>query len=382
MAQPTTAAPAASSGSSSPGLVVSADQLDAWQQDPVDLPSNDLTDDPLAHQGKSRLPCNDVLNGILCLWQGDVWNVACDAIVNPAEESYTDHRGISGFIFRHAGARLDDEVAVITKEDKPECRTGEPIITEGYNLPCRKVIHVVGPKYNERYTTASLNSLHNCYRNCLQMLVEKGLRTIAFPPIHSEYKNFFATEAVPMVLRTIRRFLERYPGKVEKVVLVISNPQDYRIYHTQMRWYFPRNKREEQEAAKKLPLDLGNELGEIVPEERKSRVGLGPSKTINTKSSLDQYAATLGRKNWRNPQALSRPVVSLPEGGGLDTEATVPVEVATVLTSLGPVSRVPVVTGTGSKVAELTSEEFSAMMEDPDAIRKRAAKDKENCTVM
>jgi O-acetyl-ADP-ribose deacetylase (regulator of RNase III) len=258
-----------------------------WQESQDDTEEIEQTfSDPLTdNQLQSKFPFDRNLNDIVSIWMGHLWCVECDAIVNSAEEYYTDRRGISEFIYNAAGPLLEREVTQIAMESNPSnnpvgCRTGEAIITNGYRLPCKKVIHTVGPRYNEKYKTAAENMLHTCYRVCMQTAVEHQLSSIVFSCIHSERKNYSSKHAIPIALRTIRRFLERYPGKISKVVLALPNKSEYDLYYEQMMLYFPRSHKEELRAIPLLPADTGNEIGETVLPERMIRVAVAPAGSV------------------------------------------------------------------------------------------------------
>ena len=80
------------------------------------------------------------------------------------------------------------------------CKTGEAKSTSGYNLFARHIFHTVGPKYHTKYRIAAENALHSCILNCLQLLKEKKMTTIAFPIVHSEKRNYPPEEGVHICL--------------------------------------------------------------------------------------------------------------------------------------------------------------------------------------
>ena len=126
-------------------------------------------------QPASVFPIDDDLNRRIYLWEGQLWRLRVDAIVNSTNESMMDQNGLSGVIHQHAGPQLAEEIM-----QQEGCRTGECRVTRAYLLPCKKIIHTVGPRYNERYKTAAESALHYCYRNSMEEAVEHRLRYI--PP--------------------------------------------------------------------------------------------------------------------------------------------------------------------------------------------------------
>jgi hypothetical protein len=149
-------------------------------------------------------------------------------------------------------------------------------VTSGYDLPARRVIHTVGPRYAVRYHTAAENALSHCYRSCLELLIEQELSSIAFGCIYTEAKGYPREPAAHVAIRTVRRFLEKHKDKITAVVFCTANATDTDIYKRLLPLYFPRDKYEEEIAATKLPSDVGDENGETVISERKIRISALP----------------------------------------------------------------------------------------------------------
>ncbi|XP_059308615.1 uncharacterized protein LOC132059835 isoform X2 [Lycium ferocissimum] len=145
-------------------------------------------------------------------------------------------------------------------------------VTNAYELPARRVIHTVGPKYAVKYHTAAENALSHCYRSCLELLIENGLKSIAMGCIYTEAKNYPREPAAHVAIRTVRRFIEKQKDKVEAVVFCTTTSQDTEIYKRLLPLYFPRDKHEEEVALLKLPADVGDENGETTIDERKIRI--------------------------------------------------------------------------------------------------------------
>ena len=132
------------------------------------------------------------------VFEGDIVTLEVDAIVNAANESLRGGGGVDGAIHRAAGPRLLEECIRIGG-----CATGEARITDGYDLPARKVIHTVGPIWSGRPADDAL--LESCYRNSLALAREHGLTSIAFPAISTGVYRFPREAACAIAVRTVRR---------------------------------------------------------------------------------------------------------------------------------------------------------------------------------
>ena len=146
-----------------------------------------------------------------------------DAIVNAANTRLLGGGGVDGAIHRAAGPQLLEECQTLGG-----CPTGEARITKAYDLPCRYVIHAVGPVYrNGRQGEPEL--LASAYRSSLALAEENDCRTIAFPSISTGAYRFPIEEAASIAQRTVLDWLREHP-RPEKVVFVLFSESDLRTY--------------------------------------------------------------------------------------------------------------------------------------------------------
>jgi len=155
--------------------------------------------------------------------RGDVTKVEVDAIVNAANTTLLGGGGVDGAIHRAAGPELLAECRTLGG-----CRPGEAKITRGYRLPARFVIHTVGPIWSGG-KRGEPEILANCYRNSLQLAVENGIQTIAFPAVSCGAYGYPIQEAAEIALKTTREFLAK-TDKIDKVIFVLWSEDIYEAY--------------------------------------------------------------------------------------------------------------------------------------------------------
>jgi len=155
--------------------------------------------------------------------QGDITKLDVDAIVNAANTTLLGGGGVDGAIHRGAGPELLAECRTLGG-----CRPGEAKITRGHRLSARFVIHTVGPVWRggERHEP---EILANCYRSALQLAVENGIKTIAFPAISCGAYGYPISEAAQIAVKITRDFLVTQ-DRIDKVIFVLWGDDIYDAY--------------------------------------------------------------------------------------------------------------------------------------------------------
>lgn len=161
--------------------------------------------------------------------KGDITKIKeVEAIVNAANTSLLGGGGVDGAIHRGAGPKLLEECRTLGG-----CKTGQAKITKAYNLPCDFVIHTVGPIWRggKNYEDEMLS---DCYKNSMQIALEKGIKTIAFPSISTGVYGFPVDRAAKIAVQTVQNFLKEHEGSFELVEWVLFDPHTASVYQQEV----------------------------------------------------------------------------------------------------------------------------------------------------
>jgi O-acetyl-ADP-ribose deacetylase (regulator of RNase III) len=169
---------------------------------------------------------SQVFNNIISHISYDVTKLQVDCIVNAANTSLLGGGGVDAAIHGAAGRDLVNECRTLGG-----CQTGDAKITDAYRLPCKKVIHAVGPIY-DRALGQSERLLRGCYRRSLQLAVENGLRSIAFSAISTGVYGYPSNEAAKVAISEVRDFLasDENVSELDRVVFCSFMPKDVLAY--------------------------------------------------------------------------------------------------------------------------------------------------------
>ncbi len=182
-----------------------------------------------------------VIKGILSVWQGDITRLAADAIVNAANSQMLGcfvpmHTCIDNCIHTFAGIQLRNECNRQMNKLREkygryyEQPTAVPMLTDAYNLPSKKVIHIVGPIVQYELTSGLENDLADCYRNTLDMCIENGLKSVAFCCISTGVFHFPNKRAAEIAVNTVNEWIKEHDGCMERIIFNVFKDDDKKYY--------------------------------------------------------------------------------------------------------------------------------------------------------
>ena len=160
------------------------------------------------------------------LLKGDITKVNTDAIVNAANRTLLGGGGVDGAIHRAAGQELLEECRTLNG-----CETGEAKITKAYQLPCKYVIHTVGPVWHGGKKSEE-ELLGKCYWNSMVIAKENEIKSIAFPAISTGVYGYPKRPAAKIAVDTVKKFMEQFPETVEHIYFVVFDEESLKIYES------------------------------------------------------------------------------------------------------------------------------------------------------
>jgi O-acetyl-ADP-ribose deacetylase (regulator of RNase III) len=173
----------------------------------------------------------------LHLWQGDITTLAIDAIVNAANDQLLGcfrplHSCIDNMIHTMAGVALRERCFAMMQAQGHAEATGQAKITPAYNLPCRYVLHTVGPIVRGVLTEQAQEQLASCYRSCLDLAAAKGCQSLAFCCISTGVFGFPKKEAAHIAVTTVSQWLRQH--EPIEVVFNVFIEEDRIIYEREL----------------------------------------------------------------------------------------------------------------------------------------------------
>ena len=195
---------------------------------------NEYLQDETKRKGIVDIDDLEPIKNRIYLWQGDITTLRCDAIVNAANSGMTgcyvpNHRCIDNCIHSFAGIQLRLECDEIMKKQGHGEPTGEAKITNSYNLPCKYIIHTVGPIINGKLTSEDCDLLESCYKSCLELASKNNLESIAFCCISTGEFHFPNDKAAQIAVKTVEEFMKKETG-LKKVIFNVFKDMDKEIY--------------------------------------------------------------------------------------------------------------------------------------------------------
>ena len=204
-----------------------------------------VQDEYLSYRAKEKgiVKLSDIplIKDNLSIWQGDITRLEVDAIVNAANSQMLGcflpmHICIDNQIHTFAGIQLRDECNQQMNKlrekygENYEQPTAIPMLTDAYNLPAKKVIHIVGPIVYDKLTPNLEKNLEDCYTNTLDMCLENGLKTVAFCCISTGVFNFPNQRAAQIAVDTVEKWSLVHPDKMDRIIFNVFKDEDKKYY--------------------------------------------------------------------------------------------------------------------------------------------------------
>lgn len=214
-------------------------------------PSNDISEDYLKVEDEflqeeldKKLITNienlKPIKNNLYIWKGDITALKIDAIVNAANSAmlgcfHPMHKCIDNAIHSAAGTRLRLFCRDVINKCGGYLETGDAKITPAFNLPCKYVLHTVGPIIKDKVSEKDKERLYSCYKSCLNLVLENDIESIAFCCISTGEFRFPNDLAVDIALSSVNDFLEENKEQNIKIVFNVFKDIDYELYNKKLK---------------------------------------------------------------------------------------------------------------------------------------------------
>lgn len=241
----------------------------------------------------------------LTFLRADITTLSCDVVVNAANTKLLPGGGVCGAIFKAAGFL---PLALACRKIG-SCAVGDAVMTKGFKLKAKAIIHTVGPVYGKDPANQE-RLLGDCYRNSLRLAAENGFESIAFPLISSGIYGYPKDEALSIATNAIKDFLQKSETDMQ-VFLVVYDKASFEISRTlyeDIRSYI--DEREVRPpAASRMPEDVSVNMPFGAPAPDDFPVGAPAPNTFPGNTGKHDYAAdeNLQRDETAHPQAKSFP---------------------------------------------------------------------------
>ena len=170
----------------------------------------------------------------ISIWQGDITRLKVDAIVNAANSQMLGcFIPMHTCIDRNECNKKMNRLKICYGRDY-EQPTAIPMLTDAYNLPAKKIVHIVGPIVQGRLSKRNEEDLKNCYKNTLDLCVENGLRSVAFCCISTGVFHFPNKRAAEIAVATVREWLKENQGKMDLVIFNVFKDEDKKHYEKEI----------------------------------------------------------------------------------------------------------------------------------------------------
>ena len=195
---------------------------------------DDYLQSEIAQKGITSIDILEPIKPDIYLWQGDITTLKCDAVVNAANSQMLgcfcpNHGCIDNAIHTFSGLQLRLKCAEIMQKQGKNEETGTAKITPAYNLPCKYILHTVGPIVTGKLKERDCELLRSCYRSCLTLADEYKLNSTAFCCISTGEFHFPNDKAAKIAIETVGEYKKLTNSKI-KVIFNVFKKSDYEIY--------------------------------------------------------------------------------------------------------------------------------------------------------